>query len=188
MDEKILKNIGIFIVGGLVILSWWLGWFSIIFYLLGLYGAVYVVSYIFKTSTVANFLLVVGGFILYAVCSIIGLYILFLILQMMFTGSFWLGLLYFAILGMFGSFLNLIPMAIGLILGYPLIFISEDIEKRFYSKNNVSEGLYKEVDPQEEPVSSNKQNTTKKKSISWQAIFAIISVIIMILTIIWAIN
>lgn len=161
MDKKILKNVGIFIVGGLVILAWWLGWFSVIFYILGLYGAVYVVSYIFKTTAVINFLLGIGGFILYSASFVIGLFLLYTVLRIMFTGNFFFGLILFFALGTFGALLYFIPMAIGIVLGYPLIFMSEDIEKRFYAKNNITEGLYSKVESQIETANYSDLNDSK---------------------------
>lgn len=134
--KGILRGIGIILVGGLVILFWWLGWFYIVFYLLGLYGAVYIVSYLFKTTAIISFLLGIGGFVLYAISAVVGLYLLYSVLQIMFTGSFLFGLLLLFLLGTFGALLYFIPMAIGLVLGYPLIFMSEDIEKRFHTENN----------------------------------------------------
>jgi len=130
--KTILRNIGIVLMGGLVILFWWLGWFYIVFYILGLYGAVYIISYLFKTTAIINFLLGIGWFVLYAISVVIGLYLLYSVLQIMFTGSFLFGLLLLFLLGTFGALLYFIPMAIGFVLGYPLIFMSEDIEKRFY--------------------------------------------------------
>jgi len=129
-DKKIWRGVGIALVGGLVLISWWVGLFEIVFYVLGLYAAVYIVSYVFKTTAVISFLLTVGGIVLYVGSALLGLYLLWIILTMMFTGSFFLGLLFLFLLGTFGSF---VPMAIGMALGYPLIFISEDIEKRFHS-------------------------------------------------------
>jgi len=133
--KGILRSIGIVLVGGLVILFWWLGWFYIVFYILGLYGAVYIISYLFKTTAIISFLLGIGGFVLYAISAVVGLYLLYSVLQIMFTGSFLFGLLLLFLLGTFGALLYFIPMAIGLVLGYPLIFMSEDIEKRFHSEN-----------------------------------------------------
>lgn len=130
-NKDTLRGLGIFVVGGLVILFWWIGWFQIIFYLLGLYGAVYIVSYMFKTTAVIGFLLAVGGFVLYVVSAIIGLYWFYQVLQIMFTENFFWGLILLVLLGTFGPLLYYIPIAIGLVIGYPLMFMSEDIEKRF---------------------------------------------------------
>ncbi len=121
---------GIVIVGGLVILSWWLGWFSIIFYILGLYASVYIVSYVFKTTSIINFLIGSGVVVLNIISLIVGLYFMYIALQIMFTESFWRGFLYLGLFGLFARFLALIPVAVGLVLGYPLFFMSEDIEKR----------------------------------------------------------
>jgi len=110
--------------------SWWAGWFQIVFYILGLYAAVYIISYLFRTTAVIGFLLAIGGTILYIGSLLLGLYLLWQILTMMFTGSFLLGFLFLLLLGAFGSF---VPMAVGMTLGYPLLFISEDIERRFPS-------------------------------------------------------
>jgi hypothetical protein len=134
--QSTLKNLGIVLAGGLVILSWWLGWFYIIFYLLGLYAAVYIVSYAFRTTAIITFLLSVGGVILYVASFIVGIYLLYLILKIIFTGTLWYGLLLLFILGIFGGILQFIPMAIGYVLAYPLIFMSEDIEKRVNSNQN----------------------------------------------------
>ena len=134
--KGILRGIGIVSVGGLVILFWWLGGFYVVFYILGLYGAVYIVSYLFKTTAIISFLLVIGGFVLYAISAVVGLYLLYSVLQIMFTRSFLFGLLLLFLLGTFGALLYFIPMEIGLVLGYPLIFMSEDIEKRFHTENN----------------------------------------------------
>lgn len=134
--KGILKGVGIVLVGGLVILFWWLGWFSAVFYILGLYGAVYIVSYLFKTTAIITFLFSMGGFFLYAISAVGGFYLLYLILQIMFTGRLFFGLLLLFLSGIFGWLFYFIPMAIGLVLGYPLIFMSEDIEKRFHTENN----------------------------------------------------
>lgn len=127
-DKQIWRWVGIVLVGDLVFISWWVGWFEIVFYVLGLYAAVYIVSYIFKTTAIISLLLTVGGIILYLGSALLGLYLFWIILTVMFTGNFFLGLLFLFLLGTFGSF---VPMAIGLALGYPLVFMSEDIEKRF---------------------------------------------------------
>src|SRR3989344_112754 len=134
-ESGLPRKVGILLVGGLIIVSWWLGWFYVVFYVLGLYAAVYVISYLFKTTVVAGFLMMVGGFILYVASGVIGLYWLYLILNIMFTGSFFYGLLLLVLLGTFGQLLYFIPMAIGLALGFPLIFISNDIEERFSRGN-----------------------------------------------------
>lgn len=149
-NKTVLKNIGIVLVGGLTIVFWWIGWFYIIFYILGLYAAVYIVSYIFKTTAIINFLLVAGGVILYVISALVGLYLLYIILRIMFIESFFYGLLFLALLGVFGSLLYFIPIAIGLVLGYPLIFMSEDIEKRF-SKKDINQNKLFEINEYTEP-------------------------------------
>ena len=93
----------------------------------------YVVSYIFKTTAIINFLLFVGGFILYAIITLGTLYLLYIILRIMFGENFWNGLILLIILGVVGPFLRFVPMALGLVLSYPLVFMSQDIETRFYS-------------------------------------------------------
>lgn len=132
-NKKFWRGVGIVLVGALVLGSWWFGWFQIVFYILGLYAAVYIVSYIFKTTGIITFLLSAGGLILYAVSAIVGLYFLYVILTIMFTESFLYGLLLLVLLSIFGSLLYFIPMAIGLVLGYPLMWMLEDIEKRFHA-------------------------------------------------------
>ncbi len=130
-EKGILKGIGILLVGGLVLFSWWIGLFYIVFYVLGLYGAIYIVSYIFKTTAIINLLITLGGLFSYAISVVTALYLLYLILQIMFTGSFLFGLLLLFLFGVLGAVLYFIPMAVGLVLGYPLLFMHEDIEKRF---------------------------------------------------------
>jgi ABC-type transport system involved in multi-copper enzyme maturation permease subunit len=131
------RKVGIVIVGGLALLAWWLGWFSIVFYILGLYAAVYIVSYVFRTTAIASFMVAVGGFVLYAAVTLWGLYLLFSVLTIMFTESFLWGLGLLFLLSMFGGLLYFIPMAVGLVLGYPLFFIIEDIEEKFGEKIEV---------------------------------------------------
>ncbi|MFH1455091.1 MAG: hypothetical protein ABIF22_02105 [bacterium] len=134
-NKGILRSVGIVIVGSSVVLFWWFGWFNIIFYILGLYAAIYIVSYLFKTTSIIAVLISIGGFALYAISAIIGLYFLYFVLHTMFNGSFWFGLLLLILLGTLGRLLLFVPVAVGLVLGYPLLFMSEDIEKRFTSKN-----------------------------------------------------
>jgi hypothetical protein len=143
-NKKLLKTIGLILVAGIIIITWWTGWFSFIFYLLGLYTAVYIVSYLFKTTSVISFMLSVGGILLYAVSGIIFLYLLYIVLSMIFNGGFVLGLIIFFLLSIFGGLLQLIPISIGLILGYPLIFMLEDLEKKFALNNHI-ETEYKEI-------------------------------------------
>lgn len=133
-EKGILRGIGILLVGGLVLFSWWIGLFYIVFYVLGLYG-LYIVSYIFKTTAIISSLITLGGLFLYAVSAVTALYLLYFILQIMFTGSFLLGLLLLFLFGVLGAVLYFIPMAIGLVLGYPLLFMHEDIEKRFSTEH-----------------------------------------------------
>jgi len=153
-EKEIWRGVGIILISGLVLTSWWIGFFEIIFYVLGLYVAVYVISYIFKTTAVISFLLTIGGIILYVGSVVIGLYLLWNILTVMFTSSFFLGALFLLLLGVFGSFL---PMTIGMTLGYPLIFMSEDIERRFHSVSLSQSEDYKIIDSEdkEEEITDN---------------------------------
>jgi hypothetical protein len=134
-EKGILRGIGILLVGGLVLFSWWTGLFYIVFYVLGLYGVIYIVSYIFRTTAIISLLITLGGLFLYAISAVTALYLLYFILQIMFTGSFLLGLLLLFLFGVLGAVLYFIPMAIGLVLGYPLLFMHEDIEKRFNTEH-----------------------------------------------------
>lgn len=143
-NKGLWRGVGIFLVGTLVVASWWTGWFQFIFYILGLYGAVYLVSYLFRTTAIISAMLFIGGGILYIASALVGLYLLFNVLSIMFTESFFYGLLLIILLGTFGSLLYFIPMAIGMVLGYPLMFMSEDIEKRFHKSE------YKVIDPKED--------------------------------------
>lgn len=136
-NENLWRRIGIVIVGGLAIWAWLTGWFPIIFYFLGLYAAIYIVSYTFKTTAIATFLISIGGIILYFLVTVAGLYLLYSVLTIMFTESFLYGLLLLVLLSIFGGLLYFIPMAVGFVLGYPLFFIIEDIEKRFEDKLEV---------------------------------------------------
>lgn len=127
----LLRKVGVLLVGGLVAFFWWSGMFYLVFYILGLYAAVYIVSLIFRTTAILTAIIGIGGFILYAASAIVGLYLFFLVLQTMFTVSFFTGLFQLTLLGIFGGLLYFIPVAIGFVLGYPLIFMFQDIEKRF---------------------------------------------------------
>jgi hypothetical protein len=135
-NKDFLRSIGTIVVGGFALFAWWAGWFSVIFYILGLYAAIYIISYVFRTTSIATFLISVGGFILYLIVTIWGLYLLFNVLSIMFTESFLWGLGLLILLSMFGGLLYFIPMAVGLVLGYPLFFIIEDMERRFGEKRD----------------------------------------------------
>ena len=135
MKEKtksIFKAIGIIVVALLIFLAWFFGYFQIIFYLFGFYAVMYFISLIFKTTTIINTILGIGGFLLWGLLSIAGLGLLYLALKIMFTESLFLGLLIlFFGLPIAEMILYGIALGLGFVLGYPLIWFSEDLEKRF---------------------------------------------------------
>ena len=73
----------------------------------------------------------VGMILIYIISAVAALYIIYLILQIMFEGHFIKGLIFFILAATFGPLLYFIPTAIGFVLGYPLTFMSDDLEKRF---------------------------------------------------------
>ncbi|MCG2699842.1 hypothetical protein L6274_02210 [Candidatus Parcubacteria bacterium] len=139
MEEKtksILKTIGIIIVVLLVGVAWSFGFFWIIFYIFGFYAVLYFLSLAFKTTAIINTILGIGGFLLYAFMGIWMLWLLYLSLNIMFTESFFQGLLLVVIgLPIAQAILYAVGLGLGFILGYPLIWFSGDLEKRFGEKD-----------------------------------------------------
>ncbi len=129
--KNIVKIIGIIVLVSLIVVSWFFGFFGIIFYLLGFYAALYFLSILFKTTAILDTIMTVGGIITYIGLAVLGLYLLYLTLNIMFTESFFWGLL----LLFFG-----IPIAEGLLyalimaLGAPLFFFRNQVEEQITPK------------------------------------------------------
>jgi hypothetical protein len=131
--KKVLKIIGISVIVILVVISWFLGFFGIVFYILGFYAALYFLSLLFKTTAIIDTIMVIGGIILYIGFGLLGLFLLYLVLRFMFERSFFLGLLLF--------FIG-IPLAetlfygIMMALGMPLYYFRDQLEKKFSQRND----------------------------------------------------
>lgn len=137
--ENIFRIVGIIVVVLLTFIAWSFGFLSIIFYLFGLYAVLYFLSIIFKTTAIINTILGAGIFLFYIWMTIWSLWLLYVILSIMFTESFFLGI----ILLIFGlpiieMILYGVGMGLGFVFGYPLIWFSEDLEKRFGEEKFVS--------------------------------------------------
>ena len=130
--KKYAKPLGIVLATIFVILAWSYGFLSGIFYLFGLYAAVYLLSILFKTTKILEFILGSGFILLYISVAILDLFLLYLALKFMFESSFFWGFLIiiigFPIITPLSYFLF---MGIGFIIGSPLIYFLEDLEKRF---------------------------------------------------------
>lgn len=63
--KKVFKIIGITVLVLLVVASWFFGFFGIVFYILGFYVALYFLSLLFKTTTIIDTIIVIGGIILH---------------------------------------------------------------------------------------------------------------------------
>jgi len=130
--KGIFKTIGIIVTVLLVSVAWYYGFFEIIFYLFGFYTVLYFLSLVFKTTIIIDTILGIGIFILYALMGIWMLWLLYSALSIMFTESFFWGLLILIFgLPIAQMFLYGIGIGLGFVLGYPLIWFSEDLEKRF---------------------------------------------------------
>lgn len=130
--KNIFKTIGIIVTTLLVGVAWYFGFFGIIFYLFGFYAVLYFLSLIFKTTIIINWILGAGAFLLYALMGIWMLWLFYQALTIMFTENFFWGLLILFIgIPIAQMILYAIGMGVGFVLGYPLIWFSEDLEKRF---------------------------------------------------------
>lgn len=137
----ILKIVGIVVAVLLVFIAWYSGFLPIIFYLFGLYAVLYFLSIIFKTTAIINTILGAGMFLFYIWMTIWSLWLLYITLSIMFTESFFLGI----VLLIFGlpiaeMILYGVGMGLGFVFGYPLIWFSEDLEKRFGEKEEFISG------------------------------------------------
>ena len=139
----ILKIVGIIATVLLVFIAWYSGFLPIIFYLFGLYAVLYFLSIIFKTTAIINTLLGAGMFLFYIWMTIWSLWLLYITLNIMFTESFFLGILLLIIgLPIAETILYGVGMGLGFVLGYPLIWFSDDLEKRFGEKEKFISSEY----------------------------------------------
>lgn len=137
------KNIGIIITVLLTFVAWYFGFFQIIFYILGFYAALYFISIIFKTTVIINTILGGGMFIFYIWTLIWSLWLLYIGLNIMFTESFFWGFVFLMIiLPIAETILYGVAMGLGFVLGYPLIWFSDDLEKRFGEKRVQDSNAY----------------------------------------------
>ena len=141
--KSIFRIVGIIIAVLLTFIAWSLGFLSIIFYLFGLYAVLYFLSIIFKTTAIINTILSTGMFLFYIWMTVWSLWLLYITLNIMFTESFFLGI----ILLIFGlpiaeMILYGVAMGLGFVLGYPLIWFSDDLEKRFGEKGEFISSEY----------------------------------------------
>ncbi|MCK4524858.1 MAG: hypothetical protein KAU07_00265 [Candidatus Andersenbacteria bacterium] len=137
------KNIGIIITVLLTFIAWYFGFFQIIFYILGFYAALYFISIIFKTTVIISTILGGGIFLFYIWTAIWSLWLLYISLSVMFTESFFMGIiLLVVVLPIAEMILYGIAIVLGFVLGYPLIWFSEDLEKRFGEKEKLVSDKY----------------------------------------------
>ena len=150
---KMKKNIGIIATVLLIFIVWYFGFFQIIFYILGFYAALYFISIIFRTTAIINTILGGGIFLFYIWIAVWSLWLLYISLNIMFTESFFIGIvLLIIVLPIAEMILYGIATGLGYILGYPLIWFSDDLENRFGEKEKLipSEYVDSEVDSKDE--------------------------------------
>ncbi|MBV9159035.1 MAG: hypothetical protein JO019_00350 [Candidatus Kaiserbacteria bacterium] len=124
------KAIGALILAVLALYLWYYGYLSGLFYLFGFYVVVYAISKIFKTTFILNLIVGLGGFLFYAIFIIGVLYNIYSALRIMFENSFLWGLLALVIGVPLGQLILYVVIGgIGMILGMPLFWMIEDVER-----------------------------------------------------------
>lgn len=137
-NKELLKIIGAVVVSIIVLYAWYTGFLGFIFYIFGFYVALYVISRLFKTSVILQFLLGIGGFLLYIIIAISLLWSFYIALKIMFEGSFFYGLLLIFVGIPIAQFLiYIIGGSIGAVLGMPLFWMIEDIDNRGKKNQNI---------------------------------------------------
>jgi hypothetical protein len=126
------KAVGIIGIVLAIIAAWFFGFFAIVFYLLGLYAALYILSIIFKTTKILEWFMGAGGILMWLLMTVGGLFLAYLFLKIMFEGSFLLGL---ALLVFGLPIAEVLFYGILAALAMPLVWMTEDLERRF---NNVT--------------------------------------------------
>lgn len=132
--KKVLKIIGVVVLILFVVVSWFFGFFWIIFYILGFYTAIYFLSLLFKTTSIIDTIITIGGIILYVGYTVLGLFLLYLVLRHMFEKNFFIGLL----LLIFGIPLaEILFYAFIAALGVPLLYFRNLLEEKLGEKANI---------------------------------------------------
>jgi len=133
-----LKPIMIIGVTVLAIALWIYGFFGFIFYLLGLYAVIYLISRLFKTSSIPAIFLLIGGVSANLLLLAISLYWGFLAIYDIFHGHVWGGLLDLFILMPIIKLplLYFVFYLISIIIGGPLFLMLMDLEERFGKKES----------------------------------------------------
>jgi hypothetical protein len=138
INNNLLKGFGLMFVSGGMLLLQANSWFSIMFYILGLYAAMYSASYISQTDAVVGFLTRMGIFLMrifWVVQASIYLCLLKEILTILFmgslgSGSFAWGVFSLLVFIRLHGLVNVIHVVVGLVLVYPLMLMNKDLEKQ----------------------------------------------------------
>lgn len=144
IQKSCLRILGLIFATIAIISLWYFGFLFFIFYILGLYFALYLISILFKTTSITSFLIGLGTFLLYVWFGIWYLFLLYLILKLTFEISF---LFIFSLLltPVIHFFLLAIFLLVGIIIGGPLLLIHSDLERRFGQKNTMESKQIEQV-------------------------------------------
>lgn len=126
-----MKSIGAVVLALAVLYAWSIGFLGFIFYIFGFYVALYIISRLFRTAVILQFLVGAGAFLFYIIIAISLLWFGYFALKIMFEGSFFYGLLLLLVGLPIAQFLiYIIAGSVGFILGAPLLWMIQDLEKR----------------------------------------------------------
>jgi len=147
--RRLWRTIGLIAILGLMVWALQKGYFGVLFYVVGFYVALYIISLLFRTTALISFITGAGMLIFYPAMALIGLYLLYLVLKIMFTQNFFLG----AILLVFGlPVAEAIVFAIAVALGVPLFWMRVTLSEKFSRRNDdVIDVSYTIKDDDEEP-------------------------------------